>query len=121
MAEETIFTKIINGTIPSTLLYHDDLVSAFADINPKAEHHVLIVPNKPIPGVSDVVAEDEAALGRLFTVAAKLARDFGVDKSGYRLIVNVGPDGGQEVPHLHMHFLAGGKLGLAGFPVNNKK
>ncbi len=116
MTEETIFSKIINGTIPSTLIYHDDLVSAFADINPKAEHHILIVTNKPIPSVSDVTAADEPALGRLFTVAAKLARDFKVDQSGYRLIINCGPDGGQEVPHIHMHFLAGGKLGGLGFP-----
>ncbi len=116
MAEETIFTKIINGTIPSKLVYHDDLVSAFADINPKAEHHILIVTNKPIPSVSQVQTEDEPALGRLFTVAAKIARDLGVSESGYRLIVNCGPDGGQEVPHIHMHFLAGGKLGGLGFP-----
>ncbi|MBU3827213.1 MAG: histidine triad nucleotide-binding protein [Candidatus Anaerobiospirillum merdipullorum] len=116
MAEETIFTKIINGTIPSKLVYHDDLVSAFADINPKAEHHILIVTNKPIPSVSAVTTEDEPALGRLFTVAAKIAKDLGVSESGYRLIVNCGPDGGQEVPHIHMHFLAGGKLGGLGFP-----
>lgn len=116
MAEETLFTKIINGTIPSKIIYHDDLVSAFADINPKAEHHILIVTNKPIAKVSDVTAEDEPALGRLFTVAASLAADLGVSESGYRLIVNCGPDGGQEVPHLHMHFLAGGKLGGLGFP-----
>lgn len=114
--EETIFTKIINGTIPSTLLYHDDLVSAFADINPKAKHHILIVTNKPIPSVAKAQEEDELALGRLFTVARKIATDLGVNESGYRLIVNVGKDGGQEVPHIHMHLLAGGQLGGLGFP-----
>lgn len=116
MSEETIFTKIIKGEIPSTTLYHDDLVTAFTDINPKARHHILIVTNKVIPTVSDAAPEDEQLLGHLFLVAKKLASDLGVAKSGYRLIVNVGPDGGQEVPHLHMHLLAGGKLGGLGFP-----
>lgn len=116
MAEETIFTKIINGDIPSEIIYHDDLVTAFKDIAPKADHHILIVTNKPIPTVSDVAAEDEQMLGRLFIIAKKIATDLGVDKSGYRLIVNCGPDGGQEVPHIHMHLLAGGKLGGLGFP-----
>lgn len=116
MAEETIFTKIINGDIPSEIIYHDDLVTAFKDIAPKAEHHILIVTNKPIPTVSDVEAEDEQMLGRLFIIAKKIATDLGVDKSGYRLIVNCGSDGGQEVPHIHMHLLAGGNLGGLGFP-----
>lgn len=116
MAEETIFTKIINGDIPSEIIYHDDLVTAFKDIAPKADHHILIVTNKPIPTVSDVEAEDEQMLGRLFIIAKKIATDLGVDKSGYRLIVNCGSDGGQEVPHIHMHLLAGGKLGGLGFP-----
>lgn len=116
MAEETIFTKIINGDIPSEIIYHDDLVTAFKDIAPKADHHILIVTNKPIPTVSDVEAEDEQMLGRLFIIAKKIATDLGVDKSGYRLIVNCGPDGGQEVPHIHMHLLAGGNLGGLGFP-----
>ncbi len=115
MAEETIFTKIINGTIPSTLVYHDDLVSAFCDIAPKAKHHILIVTNKPIPSVNEATLEDEAALGRLFTAARKIASDLGIDKSGYRLIVNTGADGGQEVPHLHMHLLGGQKMGPLGF------
>lgn len=117
MAEETLFTKIIKGEIPSKKVYSDDLVTAFADINPKAKHHILIVPNKPIPTVSDVEPEDEAVMGHLFTVARKIAEELGVEKSGYRLIFNVGPDGCQEVPHIHMHFLAGGNLGMGGFPV----
>ena len=116
MATETIFTKIINGTIPSKILYHDDLVTAFADIAPKAPHHILIVTNKPIPSVANVESEDEQMLGHLFIVARKIATDLGVNESGYRLIVNVGADGGQDVPHIHMHLLAGGKLGGLGFP-----
>lgn len=116
MATETIFTKIINGTIPSNILYHDDLVTAFADIAPKAPHHILIVTNKPIPSVAEVESCDEQMLGHLFIVARKIATDLGVNESGYRLIVNVGADGGQEVPHIHMHLLAGGKFGGLGFP-----
>ena len=112
MSEETIFTKIINGTIPSKTIYHDDLVTAFLDINPKAEHHILIVTNKPIPSVSQVEPEDEQMMGHLFIVARKIAEDLGVSESGYRLIVNVG----KEVPHIHMHLLAGGYLGGFGFP-----
>ena len=116
MSEETIFTKIINGTIPSKTIYHDDLVTAFLDINPKAEHHILIVANKPIPSVSQVEPEDEQMMGHLFIVARKIAEDLGVSESGYRLIVNVGKNGCQEVPHIHMHLLAGGYLGGFGFP-----
>ena len=78
MAEESIFTKIINGTIPSEILYHDDLVTAFKDINPKAQHHILIVTNKQIPTVSDVEDCDEQMLGHLFLVAKKIAKDLGV-------------------------------------------
>lgn len=74
MREETIFTKIINGTIPSKTIYHDDLVTAFLDINPKAEHHILIVTNKPIPSVSQVEPEDEQMMGHLFIVARKNCR-----------------------------------------------
>lgn len=119
MAEESIFTKIINGTIPSEIVYHDDLVTAFKDISPKAQHHILIVTNKQIPTVSDVEDCDEQMLGHLFLIAKKIAKDLGVAESGYRLIVNCGPDGGQEVPHIHMHLLAGGKLGGLGFPAAN--
>lgn len=116
MAEPTIFERIIDGSIPSEIVYKDDLVTAFKDIAPKAEHHILIVTNKPIPTVSDVEPCDEVMLGHLFVVAKKIATDLGVAQSGYRLIVNCGPDGGQEVPHIHMHLLAGGKLGGLGFP-----
>ena len=102
MAEETIFTKIINGDIPSEIIYHDDLVTAFKDIAPKADHHILIVTNKPIPTVSDVEAKDEQMLGHLFIIAKKIATDLGVDKSGYRLIVNCGSrwrSGSSSHPH----------------------
>ena len=85
MSEETIFSKIIRQEIPAKLLYQDELVSAFRDIGPKAPTHILIVPNKVIPTVNQVTAEDELALGRLFTVARKLAEEEGIAADGYRL------------------------------------
>lgn len=111
MAEETIFSKIIRGELDTELLYQDELVTAFSDIAPKAPTHILIVPNKQIPTVNDIEPEDEAALGRMFTVAAKLAKQAGIDENGYRLAVNCNRDGGQEVYHLHMHLLGGQPIG----------
>lgn len=111
MAEETIFSKIIRREIPADILYQDDLVTAFRDISPKAPSHILIVTNLLIPTVNDVTADHEAALGRLFTVAAKIAQQEGIDEDGYRLIVNCNRHGGQEVYHLHMHLLGGRPLG----------
>jgi histidine triad (HIT) family protein len=110
MANITIFSKIISREIPADIVYQDDLVTAFRDIAPQAPTHILIVPNKPIPTAADVVAEDELALGRMFTVAKKLAEQERLDK-GYRLIVNCNEHGGQEVYHLHMHLLGGRPLG----------
>jgi histidine triad (HIT) family protein len=111
MSEETIFSKIIRQEIPAKLLYQDELVSAFRDISPKAPTHILIVPNKLIPTINQVEPEDELALGRLFTVARKLAAEEGIAENGYRLIVNCNRHGGQEVFHLHMHLLGGQPLG----------
>lgn len=107
----SIFTKIINREIPSDIVYEDDLVIAFRDINPQAPVHVLVVPKKEIPTVNDVTEADEQALGRLFVAAAKIAKDNDIDESGYRLMVNVNKDGGQEVFHIHMHILGGRNLG----------
>lgn len=107
----SIFSRIIAKEIPAEIVYQDDLVTAFKDINPLAPVHILIVPNKEIATADDVTADDEAALGRLFTVAQRLAREMGIGDSGYRLIVNCKDDGGQEVYHLHMHLLGGRKLG----------
>jgi histidine triad (HIT) family protein len=107
----SIFSRIIAKEIPSEMVYQDDLVTAFKDINPSAPVHILIVPNKEIATVDDVTEADEAMLGRLFTAARKIARDMGIGESGYRLIVNCKGDGGQEVFHLHMHLLGGRKLG----------
>lgn len=107
----TIFSKIIAREIPSDIVYQDEWVTAFRDISPQAPTHILIVPNKPIPTVNDVAPEDEAMLGRMFVVARRVAEQQGIAAGGYRLIVNCGGDGGQEVYHLHMHLLGGRKLG----------
>lgn len=110
MPAETIFSRIIRREIPAEILYQDDLVTAFRDINPRAPVHILIVPNHLIPTVADVTESDEAALGRLFTVAARIARQEGIADDGFRLVVNTNSHGGQEVYHLHMHVLGGRKM-----------
>jgi len=116
MAEETIFSKIIRKEIPAEILYQDELVTAFPDISPQAPHHILIIPNKLIPTMNDVTEADEAALGRMMTVAAKLAAERGIAEDGYRLIINCNQHGGQEVFHIHMHLLGGERIG----PMRNR-
>lgn len=111
MAEETIFSKIIRKEIPAEIVYQDELVTAFRDIFPQAPVHILIVPNILIPTVNDVTAKDEATLGRMITVAAKIAKEQGIADDGYRLIMNCNQHGGQEVYHIHMHLLGGKALG----------
>lgn len=111
MSEDTLFSKIIRKEIPADILYQDDLVTAFRDINPQRPTHVLIVPNRVIPTVDDVEADDEAALGRILTVAKRLAREAGIAEDGYRLVINCREHGRQEVPHLHMHLLGGADCG----------
>ena len=111
MAKETIFSKIIRKEIPSEIVYQDEIVTAFRDINAQAPTHILIIPNKIIPTVNEVTPEDETVLGKLFTVAAKLAKEENIDKDGYRLIINCNEHAGQEVFHLHMHLLGGRALG----------
>jgi histidine triad (HIT) family protein len=111
MAEETIFSKIIRKEIPADVVYQDDLVTAFRDINPRAPSHILIIPNKLIPTVNEIEDEDEALMGRMFIVARKLAKAEGIDEDGYRLIVNCNSHGGQEVYHIHMHLVGGRPLG----------
>ncbi|MBC8098495.1 MAG: HIT domain-containing protein [Armatimonadetes bacterium] len=107
----TIFAKIIAKETPTEILYQDELVTAFRDIHPQAPTHILIVPNHEIPTVNDVTAADEAALGRLFTVAKLIAEREGIAAGGYRLIINCNADAGQEVYHLHMHIMGGRGLG----------
>ena len=113
----TIFSKIIAKEIPSQMVYQDDRVTAFKDINPQAPVHILIVPNKEMPTVNDVTVEDEALLGHMLVVAKQIAAEQGIAERGYRLIINCGDDGGQEVYHLHMHLMGGRNLG----PMLSKK
>ncbi len=107
----TIFAKIVRGEIPADIVYQDELVTAFRDIHPQAPTHILIVPNKVIPTVNDLTAEDEQVAGRLLLTAQKLAQQEGIAESGYRLLINCNRDGGQEVFHLHLHLLGGRPLG----------
>jgi len=111
VATETIFSQIIRKELPSDMLYQDELVTAFRDISPARPTHILIVPNEHIPSSNDVEAHHEATMGRMHTVARKLAVETGIDKNGYRLIINCGEHGRQEVLHLHMHLLGGADVG----------
>ncbi len=104
-----LFCKIIDGTIPSTPVYQDDLGYAFADINPKAPVHVLIVPREHIGSVAEAREDKRALLGHLLWAAAEIAREKGLT-DGYRIVVNTGEDGGQTVDHLHLHLLGGRAL-----------
>lgn len=111
MPDETIFSKIIRREVPATILHQDELVTAFRDVGAQAPTHVLIVPNELVPTAADVEARHEAALGRMFTVARRIAEQEGIAEDGYRLIVNCRAHGGQEVAHLHMHLVGGRPLG----------
>lgn len=107
----TIFAKIIRGELPSDMVYQDEQVTAFRDIHPAAPTHILIVPNRVIPTVNDLQAEDEQLVGHMVLVAQKIAQQEGIAERGYRLIINCNKEGGQEVYHLHMHLLGGRPLG----------
>jgi histidine triad (HIT) family protein len=108
---KTLFEKIIAREIPASIVYEDDLVLAFKDIDPKAPTHVLVIPKKPIARIAEARPEDHQVLGHLLLKAAQIAKEAGVDKSGFRLVFNNGPDAGEAVPHLHCHILGGRKLG----------
>ena len=111
MPEDTLFSKIVKREIPADIVYQDERVTAFRDINPQAPTHILIVPNKIIPTVNDITLEDEGTLGHLFVVAKNLADKENISADGYRLLVNCGAHGNQEVFHLHMHLVGGRPLG----------
>ena len=106
MAEKTLFEKILDHEIQADLVYEDDLCGALRDINPQAPTHVLVVPRKPIPGISAMADEDVSIVGHLFAVARKVAEEQGLEQ-GYRLVINDGEHGQQTVPHLHVHLLGG--------------
>jgi histidine triad (HIT) family protein len=110
MPDDCLFCRIIAGELPSDRLYHDHEVTAFRDINPAGPVHILIVPNRHISGVDALEAGDEPLVGRLFSLARQLAEQEGIQDSGYRLIINNGPDGGQVVYHLHLHLIGGRRM-----------
>lgn len=107
---DCLFCGIVEGKIKGNIVYQDDSVVAFKDVNPKAPVHVLIIPRKHVVGVLDLTAEDGAVIGHIFAVAARLAREQGIADSGFRVVVNSGADAGQSVFHLHYHLLGGRRM-----------
>jgi histidine triad (HIT) family protein len=105
-----IFCKIIAGESPGQVLYQDEQATAFRDIHPVAPTHVLIVTNQHIASVNDLTAQDEALAGHLFSVARQVAALEGIQQSGYRIILNTGPNAGQVIYHLHLHLIGGQRM-----------
>jgi histidine triad (HIT) family protein len=110
MSDKTLFEKICDEEIPAKIVYEDELCVAFRDISPQAPVHVLIIPRKPIPRVALATANDQAVLGHLLLIASEVARREGVAESGFRLVINNGLEGGEAVPHLHVHLLGGRQM-----------
>jgi histidine triad (HIT) family protein len=106
MTEKTLFTRIIDGEIPGDFVHQDDQCVVIRDIRPQAPAHLLVIPRKPLVGIQGAETEDGALLGHLLLVARRVAEGEGL-RSGYRLVINAGEDGGQAVPHLHIHVLGG--------------
>lgn len=109
---DCIFCKIANKEIPSQIVFEDAEVLAFRDINPMAAVHLLVIPKKHIVSLKEALPEDEELMGHILLVAQKLAQEFGIAESGYRVVTNIGADGGQVVQHLHFHILGGQALGV---------
>ena len=110
MSEPSIFTRIINREIPGTFEHEDDLCVAIRDVNPQAPIHILVIPKKPIVRTALADEEDQELLGHLLLTARNVARKLNLEK-GFRIVINNGPDGGEAVPHLHVHLLAGRQMG----------
>lgn len=110
MADKTLFQKICDAEIPATIVFQDERCVAFRDISPQAPIHILIIPRQPIPRIGLAAETDGALLGHLLLTAAAVARSEGIADSGYRLVINNGPHGGEAVPHLHVHLLGGRQL-----------
>ena len=110
MSENCLFCKIISKDIPADIVYEDDKVLAFRDINPQAPVHILVIPHQHIATINDATENEQELLGYMMLVAARIASDNGVDESGYRLVVNCNEQGGQTVFHIHLHILAGRQL-----------
>lgn len=107
---ETIFSKIIRKEIPANIVYEDDEILAFKDINPQAPYHILIIPKKEIPTINDLTDEDEKLVGKMVLQAKNLAKDMGFADDGYRLVFNCNSQGGQEVYHIHLHLIGGRQM-----------
>lgn len=107
---KTVFEKIVAREIPVQIVYEDELVLAFRDINPQAPTHVLLIPKQPIPRIAEATPEDHQVLGHLLLKAGEVAAQLGLKQSGFRLVFNNGPDAGESVPHLHCHILGGRKM-----------
>jgi histidine triad (HIT) family protein len=108
MAEnDCLFCQIVSGAIPSQRIYEDEVACAFLDVNPQAPKHVLIVPREHMDSLNDAAQGDEKLLGRLIRLASKIANQLDIAESGFRTVINTGPDGGQSVSHLHVHILGG--------------
>lgn len=110
MIDSCIFCKIANKEVKATTLYQDDEVTAFRDTHPVAPTHILIIPNKHIESLNELLDEDKALIGQMFMVARQIAAKEGIHEGGYRVIVNTGPDGGQTVFHLHLHLIGGQRM-----------
>ena len=104
---DCLFCKFVRKEIPTRVVFEDDACLAFEDINPKAPVHVLIIPKKHIGSINEMTPEDEATLGHLALVGRQIAQEKKVDQSGYRAVLNTGPDAGQSVFHIHLHLLGG--------------
>ncbi|HDL64242.1 MAG TPA: histidine triad nucleotide-binding protein [Proteobacteria bacterium] len=106
-----LFCEIIDRNIPADIVFEDDEILAFRDVDPRAPVHILIIPKKHISGLSEANESDRELMGRICIAASRIAGQEGIDQSGYRLVVNSGPDAGQAVDHLHFHLLGGRPLG----------
>ena len=110
MPEECLFCRIVAGEIPSDIIYQDNEFLAFRDINPQAPKHVIIIPKSHITSLSELTAQQHGLIGRLIILAKDIAAKEGIAKKGYRLAINCGPEGGQVIPHLHLHLIGGRRL-----------
>lgn len=108
--EKTLFQKIADKEIPSTIIYEDDLCVCFKDIDPQAPTHLLLIPRKPISRIAEATEADAALLGHLMLTVGKIARQENLAEDGFRTVINNGPNGGEAVPHLHIHILGGRKM-----------
>ena len=110
MVDICIFCKIVKKEAKATILFQDDQVTGFRDVHPVAPTHILIVPNKHIESLNDLMDDDKTLIGHMFVIARQIAVQEGIYEGGYRIIVNTGPDGGQTVFHLHLHLIGGQRM-----------